>query len=137
MALDCTDSGWPTPPPQIDANLEHKTLTRALTKYPSLWYHWFGPNRVTQEVWTLAILRLNRGRECSTFCVPGLRYFRFLSNNFVATKPQVLAFVDALELSEISYSWTGVTSLAVAYDFRSTENRPDYGHRIVRLNIGL
>jgi len=53
------------------------------------------------------------------------------------TKPQVLAFVDALELFEIGYSWAGVTSLAVAYDFHSTQSRPDYGHRIVRLNIGL
>jgi cysteine-S-conjugate beta-lyase len=53
------------------------------------------------------------------------------------TKPQVLAFVDALELFEIGYSWAGVTSLAVAYDFHATPGRPDYGHRIVRLNIGL
>jgi cystathionine beta-lyase len=53
------------------------------------------------------------------------------------TKPQVLRFVDALELFEIGYSWAGVTSLAVAYDFHSTPGRPDYGHRIVRLNIGL
>jgi cystathionine beta-lyase len=54
-----------------------------------------------------------------------------------ATKPQVLAFVDALELFEIGYSWGGVTSLAVAYDFLRSKNRPNYGHRIVRLNIGL
>jgi len=53
------------------------------------------------------------------------------------TKPQVLRFVDALKLFEIGYSWAGVTSLAVAYDFHSTPGRPDYGHRIVRLNIGL
>ncbi|HSZ02389.1 MAG TPA: cystathionine beta-lyase [Terriglobales bacterium] len=53
------------------------------------------------------------------------------------TKPQVLRFVDALDLFEIGYSWAGVTSLAVAYDFHSTQGRPDYGHRIVRLNIGL
>jgi cysteine-S-conjugate beta-lyase len=53
------------------------------------------------------------------------------------SKPQVLAFVDALELFEIGYSWAGVTSLAVAYDFHSAKNRPDYGHRIVRLNVGL
>lgn len=53
------------------------------------------------------------------------------------TKPQVLAFVDRLELFKIGYSWGGVTSLAVAYDFHSIPNRPDYGHRIVRLNIGL
>jgi cystathionine beta-lyase len=53
------------------------------------------------------------------------------------SKPQVLRFVDALELFEMGYSWAGVTSLAVAYDFHSSQGRPDYGHRIVRLNIGL
>jgi cysteine-S-conjugate beta-lyase len=53
------------------------------------------------------------------------------------SKQQVLSFVDALELFKIGYSWAGVTSLAVAYDFHSTPNRPDYDARIVRLNIGL
>lgn len=53
------------------------------------------------------------------------------------SKQQVLGFVDALELFEIGYSWAGVTSLAVAYDFKGNKNRPDYGHRVVRLNIGL
>ena len=53
------------------------------------------------------------------------------------SKEQVLGFVDALQLFEIGYSWAGVTSLAVAYDFCGNKNRPDYGHRIVRLNIGL
>ena len=45
--------------------------------------------------------------------------------------------MDSLELFKIGYSWAGVTSLAVAYDFHSTRNRPDYGARIVRLNTGL
>jgi len=53
------------------------------------------------------------------------------------SKEKVLGFVDALELFEIGYSWAGVTSLAVAYDFHGNKNRPDYGYRIVRLNIGL
>jgi cysteine-S-conjugate beta-lyase len=53
------------------------------------------------------------------------------------TKAQVQGFVDRLELFEIGYSWAGVTSLAVAYDFHATRGRPQYGHRIVRLNIGL
>lgn len=47
------------------------------------------------------------------------------------TREQVFAFVDALELFEIGYSWAGVTSLAVAYTIRG------YDHRIVRLSIGL
>jgi cystathionine beta-lyase len=54
-----------------------------------------------------------------------------------ATKAEVLQFVDGLELFKIGYSWGGVTSLAVAYDFHGFKGRPDYGHRIVRLNIGL
>jgi len=54
-----------------------------------------------------------------------------------AAKSQVLAFVNGLQLFEIGYSWGGVTSLAVAYDFQRSKGRPDYGHRIVRLNIGL
>ncbi len=54
-----------------------------------------------------------------------------------ATKAEVLKFVDGLELFKIGYSWGGVTSLAVAYDFHGSKGRPDYGHRIVRLNIGL
>lgn len=53
------------------------------------------------------------------------------------SKPQVQAFVDALELFKIGYSWAGVTSLAVAYDFGNWRARADYQHRIVRLNIGL
>jgi cystathionine beta-lyase len=52
------------------------------------------------------------------------------------TKQQVLAFVDALQLFEIGYSWGGVTSLAMAYDLHSPK-RPNYGSRIVRLYIGL
>jgi len=53
------------------------------------------------------------------------------------SKLQVLRFVDALELFKIGYSWAGVTSLAVAYDFTGWRDRPNYQHRIVRLNIGL
>jgi len=53
------------------------------------------------------------------------------------TKAQVLAFVNALELFEIGYSWGGFASLAVAYDFTGFKGRPDYGYRIVRLHIGL
>ena len=53
------------------------------------------------------------------------------------SKEKVQAFVDALELFEIGYSWGGVASLAVAYDLSKAKGRPDYGHRIVRLYIGL
>lgn len=52
------------------------------------------------------------------------------------TGDQVRRFVDELELFEIGYSWGGVASLAVAYDLVSPK-RPAYGHRLVRLYVGL
>jgi cysteine-S-conjugate beta-lyase len=51
-------------------------------------------------------------------------------------KEQVLAFVDALKLFKIGYSWGGVSSLAMAYDLQSPK-RPAYGSRLVRLYTGL
>jgi cysteine-S-conjugate beta-lyase len=53
------------------------------------------------------------------------------------TQEQVYAFVDALQLFKVGYSWAGVTSLAVAYNIGRISGRPPYEHRIVRLNIGL
>jgi cystathionine beta-lyase len=53
------------------------------------------------------------------------------------SKQLVFDFVNALELFEIGYSWGGVASLATAYDFTGYKGRPAYGHRIVRLYIGL
>jgi cystathionine beta-lyase len=53
------------------------------------------------------------------------------------SQAQVFAFVDALKLFKIGYSWAGVTSLAVAYDIGKLPQRPLYEHRIVRFSIGL
>ena len=53
------------------------------------------------------------------------------------SQEQVHAFVDALKLFRIGYSWGGVASLAVAYHMGHRPGRPAYDHRIVRLNIGL
>ncbi|MGZ4855346.1 MAG: cystathionine beta-lyase [Candidatus Angelobacter sp.] len=52
------------------------------------------------------------------------------------SKEQVLAFIDALRLFKIGYSWGGVTSLAMTYDLQSPK-RPAYGSRLVRLYTGL
>jgi cysteine-S-conjugate beta-lyase len=52
------------------------------------------------------------------------------------SKAQVLAFVDALQLFQIGYSWGGVNSLAMTYDMQSPK-RPAYGSRLVRLYTGL
>ena len=53
------------------------------------------------------------------------------------TAEQVRKFVDSLKLFKIGYSWAGVTSLAMWYEFRAGNRRPDYTSRIVRLNVGL
>ena len=49
---------------------------------------------------------------------------------------QVEAFVDALQMFKIGFSWGGVTSLALVYP---ELDRPghSYGGRLVRLNVGL
>jgi cystathionine beta-lyase len=49
---------------------------------------------------------------------------------------RVAAFVDALRLFRLGFSWGGTTSLAMIYP---TLRRPDrdFGGRLVRLNIGL
>jgi cysteine-S-conjugate beta-lyase len=52
------------------------------------------------------------------------------------SKDQVLAFIDALRLFKIGYSWGGVTSLVMTYDLQSPK-RPAYGSRLVRLYTGL
>ena len=53
------------------------------------------------------------------------------------TWEEVCAFVDALQLFEVGYSWAGTTSLAVAYTLAPAGRRPSYDHRLVRLSIGL
>lgn len=53
------------------------------------------------------------------------------------SRERVWAFVDALQLFKIGYSWGGTASLAVAYTIAPVPNRPRYDHRLVRLSIGL
>jgi cystathionine beta-lyase len=50
---------------------------------------------------------------------------------------QVRAFVDALDLFEIGYSWAGTTSLAVTYNLNHSRGASPYADRLVRLSIGM
>ncbi len=52
------------------------------------------------------------------------------------TPARVAAFVDALRLFKIGYSWGGVTSLVMAYPALSRLPKGQ-GSRLVRLNVGL
>jgi cysteine-S-conjugate beta-lyase len=53
------------------------------------------------------------------------------------SREKVYAFVDAVKLFEIGYSWGGTRSLAVAYTISPSSGRPAYEHRLVRLSVGL
>jgi cysteine-S-conjugate beta-lyase len=58
------------------------------------------------------------------------------------SREQTFAFVDALRLFGIGYSWGGVHSLVLPHvditrDHGGPNHRSSYGDRLVRLNIGL
>jgi cystathionine beta-lyase len=50
---------------------------------------------------------------------------------------QVDAFVDALRLFRIGYSWAGPVSLVVPYDLAMMRSKPAWGGTLVRFSIGL
>jgi cysteine-S-conjugate beta-lyase len=52
-------------------------------------------------------------------------------------EPEVAAFVDALWLFRIGYSWGGTTSLAIPGAGETSRSDYPYDHRLVRLSIGL
>jgi cystathionine beta-lyase len=53
------------------------------------------------------------------------------------TQPQVDAFVDALKLFRIGYSWAGPVSLVVPYDLSTMRSRPAWRGTLVRFSIGF
>jgi cysteine-S-conjugate beta-lyase len=50
---------------------------------------------------------------------------------------QVDAFVDALRLFKIGFSWAGPVSLVVPYDIKSMRSKPTWPGRLVRFSVGL
>lgn len=75
-------------------------------------------------------------RDCSA--AAGLFSVLFDAERF--TQPQVDAFVDALRLFGIGYSWAGPLSLAVPYDLdamRGADRPPHLRGRLVRFSLGL
>jgi cysteine-S-conjugate beta-lyase len=49
----------------------------------------------------------------------------------------VASFIDALRLFKIGYSWGGVVSLAMPLTIAPARGDDTYGHRLVRLSVGL
>ncbi|MEO7057157.1 MAG: PLP-dependent transferase [Caldimonas sp.] len=50
---------------------------------------------------------------------------------------QVHAFVDALKLFKIGYSWAGPVSLVVPYDLAAIRSKPAWRGTLVRFSVGL
>lgn len=50
---------------------------------------------------------------------------------------QVNAFLDALRLFKLGYSWAGPVSLVVPYDLSTLRSTPAWSGRVVRFSIGL
>ena len=50
---------------------------------------------------------------------------------------RVDAFVDALQLFKIGFSWAGPVSLVVPYDLRQMRQRPAWRGTLVRFSLGL
>ncbi len=106
-----------------------------------------GSSALTVAKWLAARPEVERVLHPALESCPGHEFWKrdFLGSSGVfsivfkpgPTQEQVFAFVDALQLFKVGYSWAGVTSLAVAYDIGRIPGRPSYDHRIVRLSIGL
>jgi cystathionine beta-lyase len=52
-------------------------------------------------------------------------------------RDRIDAFVDALKVFRIGYSWAGPTSLVVAYDLRTMRAQPRWQGYVVRFSLGL
>jgi cysteine-S-conjugate beta-lyase len=50
---------------------------------------------------------------------------------------QVDAFVDALRLFKIGFSWAGPVSLVVPYDIKPMRAKPTWPGTLVRFSVGL
>jgi len=53
------------------------------------------------------------------------------------SREQIALFIDALQLFGLGYSWGGVASVVMTYDFSQDTERTPHGFRMVRLSIGL
>jgi len=53
------------------------------------------------------------------------------------SRDQVDAFIDALKVFRIGYSWAGPSSLAIAYDLKTMRKRPRWPGYVVRFSLGL
>lgn len=77
------------------------------------------------------------GHECwARLCTRAAGLFSVVFNERYSPA-QVHAFVDALKLFRIGYSWAGPVSLAVPYNLSTMRDAPVYRGTLVRFSVGL
>jgi cystathionine beta-lyase len=77
------------------------------------------------------------GHECwKKLCTRAAGLFSVVFNERYSAA-QVHAFVDALQLFKIGYSWAGPVSLAVPYNLAAMRDEPAYRGTLVRFSLGL
>lgn len=77
------------------------------------------------------------GHECwKRICTRAAGLFSVVFNERYSPQ-QVHAFVDALRLFKIGYSWAGPVSLAVPYNLKGMREEPAYNGTLVRFSVGL
>ena len=71
-----------------------------------------------------------------TLCTKAAGLFSIVFDERYGTR-QVDAFVDALQLFKIGFSWAGPISLVVPYDLSTMRTQPARGGTLVRFSLGL
>jgi cystathionine beta-lyase len=97
---------------------------------------WWSQRREVTQVLHPAIPG-SPGHECwKKLCTRAAGLFSVVFNERYSAE-QVHAFVDALRLFKIGYSWAGPVSLAVPYQLAGMRDEPAYRGTLVRFSVGL
>jgi cystathionine beta-lyase len=97
---------------------------------------WLGQRRGITHVLHPALPGSPGHEHWKAMCTQAAGLFSVVFDASIASK-QVDAFVDALKVFRIGYSWGGPVSLAVPYDLATLRTQPRWTGTLVRFSIGL
>jgi cystathionine beta-lyase len=97
---------------------------------------WLGAQRAVAHVLHPALSGSVGHEHWKSLCTQAAGLFSVVFDPSIEAA-RVDAFVDALELFRIGYSWGGPVSLVVPYDLTSLRAQPRWQGTLVRLSIGL
>jgi cystathionine beta-lyase len=97
---------------------------------------WLGAQRAIAHVLHPALPGAPGHEHWKTLCIQAAGLFSVVFDAAIDAA-RVDAFVDALELFRIGYSWGGPVSLVVPYDMSALRAQPRWQGTLVRFSIGL